>query len=310
MAGIHSKQRHPNALNYDSFQSEAFTVNAALGAGVASTTLQGIIILPFSAKVVQVSVFYTAIGTPLVGHLWNIAVGSGAYQTGTSGVPASGTYTVGGAFTAGQTVTANIAGIAVPITPVAGDTNNTGVATRLAALINANTNLISTGPFAGFPLNKVVGASSAAAVVTVQAIACGTAGNSITTTAITNSTQTLTAGAATLTAGANSTAITTNPVDTFATNLGQYTFAANGQAMFANDQSFPVSPSLYGYNVVPTVWDGIYKSGTPLTLRVTTPASTGSLTNLTVVLGLKTIDIVDTKPRQTFPVFNPYSDIG
>ena len=311
MAGIRSKSRQPSALVFDSFQSEAFTVGASIAAAQASTTLQGLMVLPFSAKIVQVGVYYTAIGTAQVGHLWNIVAGTGAYQTGTSGVPAIATLTVGGTFTAGQTVTAIIAGIPISITPVSGDTNNTGVAQRLAALINNTTTLIASGTYAGFPLNKVVGASYSAGNINVQAISCGTAGNSITVSVITNALQTLTTGSATLVNGANSVGITTNPVDTMATNQGIYTFATNGNAMFANDQSFPIVPNQsYGLIVTPTVWDGVYKAGTILTLRVTTPASTGSLSNLNVTLGLKSVDTVDTKSRLTFPGFNPNPDIG
>ena len=47
---------------------------------------------------------------------------------------------------------------------------------------------------------------------------------------------------------------------------------------------------LYGL-IVPTNYDAVYPAGTPLTLRVTTPASTGSITNLLVNFNVELVGL-------------------
>lgn len=63
----------------------------------------------------------------------------------------------------------------------------------------------------------------------------------------------------------------------------------NGQALFAANQpltSAADAPAVF----IPTNYDGIIEQGTLLTLRVVTPASTGSITNLKVVLAAIAVD--------------------
>lgn len=60
-------------------------------------------------------------------------------------------------------------------------------------------------------------------------------------------------------------------------NLG-----AAGQSVFAADQTLGLAN--VGQIFVPDVTDGYWEAGSVLTLRVVTPASTGSLTNFKVVL--------------------------
>ena len=92
-------------------------------------------------------------------------------------------------------------------------------------------------------------------------------------------------------------------------------YAQNGQALFAadvvfNTTSFPGNPQLGGASsnanggmgtllatatggstvLVPTVWDCVYPAGAVLTLRATTPASTGAISNLKVGLLMQFID--------------------
>ena len=92
-------------------------------------------------------------------------------------------------------------------------------------------------------------------------------------------------------------------------------YAQNGQALFAADvvinaTSFPGNPQLGGPStnanggmgtalatttggttvLVPTVWDCVYPAGAVLTLRATTPSSTGSISNLKVSLLCQVID--------------------
>ena len=73
--------------------------------------------------------------------------------------------------------------------------------------------------------------------------------------------------------------------------------AVNGDAMFSGDALFNVTnfPNLAtgtgGSSVlVPTIYDCVYPEGAVLTLRTHTVASTGSITNLKVVLLLEPID--------------------
>jgi hypothetical protein len=74
-------------------------------------------------------------------------------------------------------------------------------------------------------------------------------------------------------------------------------FAAAGNTVFAGDVAFTVAnfPNLAtstgGYEIfIPTNYDTIYLPQTPLYLIVTTNASTGSISNLQVTLGVIPID--------------------
>lgn len=68
------------------------------------------------------------------------------------------------------------------------------------------------------------------------------------------------------------------------------TNAAAGTIVFSTDQALSGgtadTPQLY----IPTNWDVIYPTQSLLTLRAVTPASTGSLTNLKVLLFVKFLD--------------------
>jgi hypothetical protein len=90
--------------------------------------------------------------------------------TADAAVPASQTATVAGTITNGDVLTTTINTIAVNYTVVAGDTSLSNLAAHIAAAINATA---TADPASGLPLNQVVTASSASAVVTVTADSFG-----------------------------------------------------------------------------------------------------------------------------------------
>ncbi len=87
-------------------------------------------------------------------------------------VPSSQTATVGGAISAGDVLTTTINGVAVAYTVAASDTTLPILAGSIAAAINSAT---TPDPLTGLPLDSLVTASSAGAVITVTAVAPGAA---------------------------------------------------------------------------------------------------------------------------------------
>ena len=137
----------------------------------------------------------------------------------TAQVCANGNIVVGGTFSAGTVLTANVNGVSVSYTVVSGDTNLTGAAASFAKAINASAIVNGIGAV-------VAPAVAVSGTVYFTALAGGTPGNSITLTAsAVGGTTTATASGATLASGAYGT-ITANFQQTHATGavvLGQQT---------------------------------------------------------------------------------------
>jgi Neuraminidase-like domain len=95
-------------------------------------------------------------------------VSEGATETLTVAAksPVSQSATVSGAVTAGDTLTVTLDGVPVPYTVLAGDTA-ASIAANIAAAINATS---VEDPLVGAPLNQVLTAASAGAVVTVTVV--------------------------------------------------------------------------------------------------------------------------------------------
>ena len=93
-----------------------------------------------------------------------------ATYTAGPAAPASQPATIGGTIKAGDSLTTTINGLATTHLVTAADSALAILAANVAAAINANTN---PDPLSGLPLNQVVAASSAGAVVTISAVAFG-----------------------------------------------------------------------------------------------------------------------------------------
>jgi phage tail sheath gpL-like len=123
-----------------------------------------------------------------LGDLLNAMIATA--NAGSAATAATGTLTVGGVFTVGDVLNYSLDGYARTYSVKTADTNLAGVATALAAAINADA-----------ALSPRVTASPAGAVVTLTAKRKGTASNAMALTA-SGATTTLAAGAATLAGGA------------------------------------------------------------------------------------------------------------
>ena len=138
----------------------ATAITAALNASTAQDPAS---VLPLSAGFHATS--SGGVITIKAGFTLACSVSAGASETYTAapGTPVSRSATVGGSVTAGNTLTTSIDGVAIGYAVAAGDTPVT-IAAGIAAAINAAT---VQDPYSGLPLNSLVVASSAAAVVTV-----------------------------------------------------------------------------------------------------------------------------------------------
>ena len=110
--------------------------------------------------------------------------------SGTVGLKATGTVTVGGTVAEGDVITVTVKGKSVNYALTSGDTTTTLTAVSLAAAINADPEI-----------SKYVFATSSGAVVTLSAVKPGLIGNAVTLTSSSTGTTTATAGAATLASG-------------------------------------------------------------------------------------------------------------
>lgn len=152
---------------------------------------------------------------------------------------------------------------------------------------------------ANFALVAAIGAAVANTTLQGQLIlpsACKIAKVAVNLTAIDNVAGTDSFNIVVGTTGAYTQGNTMLP-DNSAINGYPTQFAVAGNSVFTNDvgfspTNFPGITTAAGGNavLVPTVWDAVYPGGTVLTLRATTIASTGSITNLLVGLCLCFID--------------------
>jgi len=305
--------REPHGFRFDALQFHSFS-SVSPGAGVANATVQARITLPYAVKIPLVAASFTAIDELSGGHLFNIAVGEGAYDT--AGAQASQTATLANVPNHDGTVTTTVNGTSVVYTEVGGDTTVTILAGHVVSAINANATV-----------SALVTATNVAGVITLTAVKPGTAGNAITLVVSTTDTSTTyTAGGATLAGGTNASVPTQPPSDQSDVSgtpqaLGASVasgFAAAANTLFAADVALTATagigapanqPALAAPTVgsggvlrfIPSVPDAIYAAGTKLTLRVVTPATVGSITNLQVALAMLPV-----LPVQQQPANNQY----
>lgn len=317
-----TKKRTPRSFVFNTISPESYP-SVTLAASQSSATIQAgcRTILPVACKVVGIVSYASAVGATLpLGNLFNIAVGEGAYQTGTTGVAASASLTVATPHT-GDIITINFGGASFQYQVKSTDTTATILANSICqawqqfnvAQVFAQANTIGAAylqnaiylpavaafvPYTGLPLNKVLGVwnNAGAGVLVFSTLFCGTALNGQTLTAAvtgTGATTTITASA-NLASGANSTGISVATNDTLMNN-GLYVVGTLGQALFANDAvlSGP-APGYYGTFYEPTNWDAIYQQGTNLTLRATSGVG-ASATNWSVDLLIDPYDIAPNK---------------
>ena len=148
----------------------AATAAAAIAAAVnAATTPDPASGLPLNARFRATSA--GGVITIRAGFTLACSVSAGASVTAAaaSASPLSQSVTIAGTATAGDTLTAAIDGVPVSYTVAAGDTPAT-IAAGLAASVNDAT---AQDPFSGLPLNSLVAASSAGAVVTMLTVNAG-----------------------------------------------------------------------------------------------------------------------------------------
>jgi hypothetical protein len=313
-----AKIRNPRGIRFNVNSPDLFPP-ITLGASVASTTIQGRYVLPCTSKLVGVVSYASAVGATLpLGNLFNIVVGEGAYQTGTTGVPASATLTVASPHT-GDLITINFGGASFQYQVLSTDTTATILANSICRAWQIQqlvpeysltpplnkaiySPLAAFSPYLGFGLNRVLGAwnSAGAGAIVFTTLSTGTALNGQTITASVSgsgATTTITASAA-LSGGANSTGITTPTNNTVLYN-GVYSFASIGQALFANDQAISgPAPGNYGVFYEPTGWDALLPQGANLTLRATTGAG-ASVTNWNVAVIVVPYDPKPNIPQDT-----------
>lgn len=292
----------PNDYGFDALQWAQFSPVASVESAVASTVVQGRLLLPFAAKIAIVAVSLDDVESLDGSHMFNIVAGVGAYETGE--VAATATVTVGATPTDADTNTYTIAGHAV-VSNQATANSTAQQATADAAAINAD----STA-------NLIVSANAIGSVVHITAKEPGPGGNAITLAVASSGGDTLTPSGAALAGGASASGIETAPTDNRlsgpaggvqsanAGGLGIPTvFGDTGDALFGTDQQFTVSsgvgvaattgqpalpaPTTTGgiWRFRPDTYDAVWPAGTLLTLRAITPTG-GSMTNLVVALGL------------------------
>jgi len=148
----------------------AAAVAAAIASGINATTdLDPVSGLPLNSRFYASSAGGTV--TIIAGFTLACSQSAGATESyaPSAGPPVSRSATVAGPVTPGDTLITALDTVAIAYTVVAGDTTTT-IAAGIAAAINATT---ISDPFSGLPLNSLVVASSAAAVVTVIAANAG-----------------------------------------------------------------------------------------------------------------------------------------
>jgi hypothetical protein len=192
--------RTPQSITFDALGFTPLSA-ASVGAGVVSSTIQNQKMFPTLYKIRKVAVSYTATDDVSGLNSFNLVVGTGAYQT--AGVNASQTATAAGTWAQNDTATTVINGHSVVATVTQATPTVTNVAADIVAAINGASSV-----------NTLVYATNAAGVVTIYAIAPGTAGNAITLTVSKSSTSgTYTAGGSTLAGGVAESGVLIAPND-------------------------------------------------------------------------------------------------
>jgi hypothetical protein len=270
----------------------------AVGAGVVPTTIEATFVLPCRCKIPKINVSFTAIDSLAGTDLLNIVQGTSA------------AYTVGNV--AGNDNSSTSGFCTNPA--VDGDALfNINVPITVANFPNAHTTAVAaTGYFtlSGIPtttFSNIYGFGSLGTVTVSQ-----TTGNTLAVQAA--------ADAAAITAAAiGITATSSGPqVILTATTAGsQGNFISTSASTTGGDSIFTGQLLLSGgintggssgLGLIPTYYDAVYPSGAIMTLRLTTTAGTGSITNLSVSAVLIPQPLEATFPSQNIeaPSAQPY----
>jgi hypothetical protein len=291
---------------------------ASVGAGVASTTVQDYYLCASRIKIPKIMVAVSALNAVDGSITFNIVVGTGSYETGavaaTDGAVWTGTPNHDG------TVTVTVAGHAVVYTEVGGDTSPTALMAHVATAINADG---TVGP--------LVTATSSVGHLILTWNEKGTSGNGQTLSVATTDSfgGTFVVDSATFSGGAAGTAIALGANDNSSTSGVCTNPAPAGVALFSQDVAFNATNFPFTLNLattgittgsggvsgsqarnpqdgntytiaglIPTYPDQVFEAGSSLTLRVTTPAVVGSITNMLVSAD---VEIQPAAGAPTFP---------
>ena len=171
VTAINVPSGQPGQLTYtvqpaDTPATAAAAIAAALNTAAAPDPASG---LPLNARFHATS--SGGVITIKAGFTLACSVSAGASETYTAaaGTPLSRSATVAGTVTAGDTLTTTIDSVQIGYTVAAAD-SPASIAAGVAAVINGTT---IQDPYCGLPLNSLVAASSAGAVVTVVAVGAG-----------------------------------------------------------------------------------------------------------------------------------------
>lgn len=266
-----------------------------VGAGFVASTISDLFPIPGRVKIPKIAIACSAISTTDGSITANIVVGSGSYDT--AAVQASGTYTLTGTPTNANTNTYTIGGHAV--------VSNQATANSLSQQATADANAINADGTVG----ALVHATAVGAVITIKYNEYGTSGNGVTTTGTSSGGDTVTANQASLTGGVAATGITVPQNDNSSSSGFCTNVAPAGSALFAQDIPFntTVFPGLTtgsgGFSaplgLIPTFPDAVFSQlNGPLTLRLNTPAGTGSITQLVVTAYMEIQPLSATFPSQ------------
>lgn len=294
--GVQSEARETYTTNV--LATTVMFKKASIGAGVVSSTISDLFPLPGRVKIPKIAIACTGISATDGSITANIVVGTGAYETGAVAATNGAVWT--GAPNHDGTVTVTVAGHAVVYTEVGGDTTPTILMGHVAAAVNADG---TVGP--------LVTATNVAGHLILTWNEQGTAGNGQTLSVSTTDTfgGTFVRDAATFTGGAAATGIVLPQND----NSSQFGFCSNpapaGAALFSQDIPFntTVFPGLTTgaggasapLGLIPTYPDAVFSPANgPLTLRLTTAADVGSITNLVVTAYMEIQPLSATFPSQ------------
>lgn len=249
--------------------------------------------LTTQCKIAKVGITLTGIDSLNGNDFFNLVVGFGTYET--TGAQGSGTVTLGGTPTNGDVVKITLNGVEYDYTGVTTGHTLTQTAAETAAFLN------------GIPSFAAIAyATPAAAVITITSNVYSASGNYTLVASATGGHTTATASGAALTGGTATTGFVTAANDnSYDQNLPggvgiSTNVAVQGNALFGTDVGFNASNAYNGttgvgwgklatatggYGIfVPDNYDAVYPRHLPITLRVNTPASTGSITGLCISL--------------------------
>lgn len=322
-----------NALSVLRFQQ------SSPGAGVANSTVTAQMVIPCLFKIRKVAAGYTATDDLAGGNAFNIVVGTGSYDT--AGIEASQTVTAAGTWAQNDTATVVINGhtVTATITQASPTLTNVGADVVAAILADTTSNLLVTASnAAGVVTIRALLPGTAGNAITLTASKVSTSGTFVAGGAtlaggagqsgvtIPPNDNSYSSGTAAPQSGTTDGAGNTNtssgigyPTDVagagmavFSSDIGLTAAgtypagcyqAATGQVMTYAPGWIAASTTTGGYGVfVPPNYDAVYPMLLPITLRLQTAASTGSITAFTVKMLIETVTPLAEPGSLTYPV--------